>query len=613
MKRYEEDAMNILYENVDSLKVMEQLPDEEYDLIYLDVPYFMGGRDFSYDNINSRSIRHRLAEVKGVPVSEITMEEVDSEKASLENSVLKQYSSYISMIIENAHRCLKADGTVVFLAPGKEYADINYRLILDQFFSSSMNVTIETRKRPTSEHVNNNNILYFYSKKRENKFPVLKELRPIGEFVDKDERDYYRKMWLYNNISGRGNFEFEWHGITPPKGSGWRYRKEKLDELYEDGRIVFSGDKAFLKCYRGEHPETVSSVWKAEDETKFFSSIDTKSLNRIFTMYPGIENKILCPFDRDGKFSYFADKKGYEWTSVFCRFRNDGRNMLSDIPEGHYKTISSLDDSSERSYTGGIVANVTDITELRNRVKKLSEDVKKIQLSIGIDDNSDTSVEQVIDRIHEQIAEAVSQFSIEGCLPEAEAWLNPYWNKLEPESKHFIPTGLLLYNLYNGASDMDMAPIMIEYCKSLERELFKKMFFGYVQDLISRNVDIQLQFPEAFSRRDTSVFAEFLKKCTTVSRENPQEWKFEIGKMAYVLQSALTRHPRENIIIDFRNYLNRVFDRQFFRERFINQLSVVTRLRNECAHPSVVNNDVVEEGKEIIREKLLLLLQYYME
>lgn len=574
----ESGFMNTLYSGPNSLDVMEQLEDGSYDFIYLAPPHFTGAQGFEY----------------------------------FSGDCLQEYSDYIEKIIENSFRLVKEDGVTAFLSPGREYADINYRLMMDQFFCSSRHITIEKRLNPATSNPDNNYSLYFYSKLKDFEFPGLKELRPIEEFPEHDGHDYFKKRSPYRLGSLIPNFIYEWQGIVPPPGRCWIGNRGKMDELYQKNRILIEGGKVWIKDYRSEYPTTVSSVWKSHDGTRLNSFLDSQSIDRMFSMFAGRGSKVLCPFDRDGKFSLMADARGIVWTSVFLDVgRRD--NLVSDIPKGHYRLVREIPAGVGRVYKKDIVTSVSDLSELKDRVKQLTEDVQKIQLSIGMDDNSEISVDAVIEKIHQQVSEVLSAFSIEGCLPEAERWLSPYWNRLEPESRHFIPTGLLLYNQFGGEPGMDMAPIMIEYCKSLEKELFKKMFFGYIKDLIARGVRIGEEFPEAFQRRNTSVFAEFLENCTNAKKEHPEEWKFEMGKMAFVLQAALVRDPRENIIKDFRNYLDRIFDRRFFRERFMDQLSIVTRLRNSCAHPSIVDSDAVEEGKEIIRNKLLAILKYYLE
>lgn len=597
-----------IYKDLESLDVLEQLGNESYDFIFLDVPYFSGFNDF---DLISDEIKLRISKMKNIPIGEITANLIREERENIEKAELKEYSGYISKVVENVHRLLKDDGVLAFLCPSHEYVDINYRLILDQFFPSFAVVTIEKNRSLFSKNHGNNYSLFFYSKKKDFVIPELKELSPVEEFPYRDEYDHYRKIPAAIIGRDRPNLHYEWHGITPAVNKTWKYRREKMDEMFSQGRIIIEDDKVWIKYYRGENPKPISSVWKYTDTTGFLMSIDSTSIGRMFSMFVKSGSRVLCPYDRDGKFSYFADISDTAWESVYLG-KNE-RNMIVRIPEEHYEVIEDLDLSVSREYKDDIVTNVGDIDGVKEKLNKLAADVKTIQSSIGLDDDSELSVKSVTDKIHQAVTEVLSAYNIDGCIPEAEAWLDPYWHKLEPESKHFIPTGLLLYNQFNADPGIDQAPIMIEYCKSLEKELFQKMYYGYIKDLMDRGTDIRSEFPEAFDQQSTSVFAEFLSECTTTKKDDPEEWKFEMGKMAYVLQAVLGRSPREPIIIDFRDYLNRVFDQQFFMEKFNDKLHIITKLRNNCAHPNIINKEAVETGKELIRQKLLLILKYYTE
>ena len=50
------------------------------------------------------------------------------------------------------------------------------------------------------------------------------------------------RRYLRTDLTARGlapTFSFEWRGVRPPEGRHWRYTKEKLDQMYADGRIEF--------------------------------------------------------------------------------------------------------------------------------------------------------------------------------------------------------------------------------------------------------------------------------------------------------------------------------------------------------------------------------------
>lgn len=341
-------------------------------------------------------------------------------------------------------------------------------------------------------------------------------------------------------------------------------------------------------------------------------SLDTRSINRVLEMFvQRKECKMLCPFDRDGKMTLAMNNKGLNWMSVRVAMNTNRYDFFNEIHKSDYETIDILMKTISTSYSDNIVANVGEINEIRGKLQKLSSDIREIQNSLGEECADDESIENVISKIQEKIEATITAYNLEDYMPEAMEWLKPYWEKLEAELKYFIPTGFLLYNQFSKNSDVDMAPIMIEYCKSLEKELFEKMFSGYISNLIARNIDIKSVFPEAFSESNTKIFAEFLSDCTLKYREQPEYWKFELGKMRFVLERALAKKTKGNIIKDFRNYLNQIFDNSFFKTGFIIDLNKVNEIRNSCAHPSIIKAEDMEKGREIIREKLLLLLKYH--
>jgi hypothetical protein len=50
------------------------------------------------------------------------------------------------------------------------------------------------------------------------------------------------RRYLRTDLTARGlaaELSFEWRGVRPPEGRHWRYTKEKLDQMYADGRIEF--------------------------------------------------------------------------------------------------------------------------------------------------------------------------------------------------------------------------------------------------------------------------------------------------------------------------------------------------------------------------------------
>lgn len=58
--------------------------------------------------------------------------------------------------------------------------------------------------------------------------------------------------------------------------------------------------------------------------------------------------------------------------------------------------------------------------------------------------------------------------------------MTPNWEKLEDDSRQFLPTGVFLFNQLEKHNGVDFAPAMIEYCRTLEK-MFEKLFKSYIK------------------------------------------------------------------------------------------------------------------------------------
>ncbi len=574
MKNYQK-ARGKIYRGCDALRVMESLVESTYDFIFLGPPHFTG-----FDGM----IANKQKQEDGL-----------------------KYRDFIKKIIFNASRLLKENGIVAFLAPGKENTDVDYKVILERYFPEVNNVVLKLHQTISNRNPHNHYFLYFCSPKQGYIFPILKEHKPKDVYQYEDDMGIFRVESLRVN-KDRPALQFEWRGQMLLEGQSWRYNRETLDSFFEQERIIFMDGIAYLKKYRNEEVIQQSSVWEIDlsDIRKLGGNIDTKSLERIITMFVRPGDNILCPFDYDAKFSYIASLHNYFWTAVYYP---KGKDTLEKVRNAEFLSMNDIKSNNVIQYDENIVGSFSEILELENKVKKLSLQIRDIQNSLNMNENEDES--SIVDKIHKVISE--SEFAVNNSdnILEAQNWMTPYWNSLEPESQKFIPTGIMLYNKFINHPDMDMAPIMIEYCKALEKELYMKMFNGYVINLIERNVNIRRDFPDSIDPDDTKIFAKYLLKCLGRNRDNPREWKIELGTMVYILRMALDRPHQYRIIGDFRRYLDNIFEIPFFQIQFLANMGQITALRNDCAHPNIVNRERVTIGKEQIRTKLLALLQHY--
>ena len=398
----------------------------------------------------------------------------------------------------------------------------------------------------------------------------------------------------------------EWNGITPQKGHSWRHNLENREKLLSSNRIVVKDGKCFEKKYWHESGQRVSNNWKNEQST----GLSDLLLNRLAELFFQKDILVFCPFERDGCFSRFCNDYGVNWISATA---SDKSNLFERnferIPDSDYVIKDQISDLKKEIEYSDIVAGTDDINRMKEEMNKLVDDIHSIQETLGLNDNSEEKIEDVLEKIHNTIIQR--HYDYESYKEAAKKWINPYWSKLEIESQCFIPTGILLSEHLSLSSKADMAPALIEYCKSFERELFMKMFKDYAEFIINTNYEIPSinEYEDNEQLKTTKIFIEFLRDCKKHSKK-PDKWKLEIGPMKYILELTLEKDFDHPVINDYKAFLKKTFDLPFFELGFLKEFSEINKMRNDCAHPRLLKLTDIKPSTDLIRDKIIAILQY---
>ena len=601
---------NLLIHNKNVIHTMESIEDDQFNFIYLDLPWYTGHQGFIYNSEENKSYN-------------IATEDINEERLKLrleaENKEKDEYGNFVSKILENSMRILKDTGILVFRAPIRSVID--YKLMLDQIFSSTyiMQITLETRirssydKRPERM---NHEILYFYSKT--NKYTLNKVYEDYNNYIDEfnflDDRDRYNLKLLTTNM---GHYDYVWKGIRPNNNRKWRYSKEKMDQLFEDKRIVIKDGRAFLKYYMKEHPREKSSVWGAtvgsffDIKEKLSTTMSGKHFIDLLKMTTSKNDWIFSPYDVDQKLPVIAQNLGRKWVVINANC-NQTYSYKEFLKKDSYEEVTNIQGNTKRIVYNKVLKDIDDINDLKQRLARLDKDITiiKKQLGLAVEDE-----EVVIEQIQEKIDELIEKSDIEQYIPVVQEWIKPFWERLEAESKRFLPTAELLYQEYKEAEKFDLSIAMLSYCKALEKEIYSKMFKGYIKKLIEDGTNVERKFPKDFKSNQTKRFARRVSQYTTEYKDNENQWKFELGTMVYILRIVL---KKENVFLkegriyrDFKNYLEQQFEHSFFDIGFMIDLDNVVNLRNASAHPQIITPDRIDRGKEIAKKKIVKLLSYY--
>ena len=263
-------------DNLEALKLMQDAYLGAVKMIYIDPPYNTGN-DFIYDDDFSETIDDFLARTEQVD---------DSGQKLVANTTAngRFHSDWLSMIyprLKLGRNLLKDDGAIFISIDDNEYD--NLRKVCDEVFGSDNFVAtviwqkVFSPKNTASYFSEDHDYIVIYAKDKSSWRPTLlpRSDESVARYKNPDNDP--RGPWLSGAIQARnfyskGTYEVaspSGKTFSNPKGTYWRFSKERFDELNRDDRIWWgdNGDgvprlKRFLSEVKdGVVPQT---LWKYE-------------------------------------------------------------------------------------------------------------------------------------------------------------------------------------------------------------------------------------------------------------------------------------------------------------------------------------------------------------
>ncbi|WP_432664524.1 DNA methyltransferase [Wukongibacter baidiensis] len=213
----------------DCVKAMERFESNRYDLIILDPPWF---------------------------------NDKDSKLSDLE-----KYGCMITKVIQQSKRLLNDTGNLMMIA--SIYNLSNYLYILNNVYDAiNFKNIIIVKKRNITNKRNNGykdgyDCVIHYTKYGNSFFgnvPVF-DSDILNRYSDSDKTGKYLLNPAYIKRHNSMQFSFSWKGLTPPVGYGWRYSQDRMEEMYEKGKISIRNNKAFVKRYLNEYERNIENIW----------------------------------------------------------------------------------------------------------------------------------------------------------------------------------------------------------------------------------------------------------------------------------------------------------------------------------------------------------------
>lgn len=300
----------------DNLAVLQSLPSESVDLIYLDPPFFS----------------NRVYEV-------IWGEE--AEVRSFEDrwaGGIQHYIDWMKTRVFEMQRVLKVNGSLYLHCD--PHASHYLKMMLDGLFGMSNFRTELVWKRSSAhsdtkqgrrQHGRIHDVILFYTKS--NKWTWNPIFTPYDEtyikshyrFIEPGTGRRFRKADLTAAKPG-GDTLYEWRGVRPYKGRYWAYTQEKMEEFEREGLLIYTRTgMPELKRYLDEMPGvSLQDVWtdidainaRAAERLGYPTQKPEALLERIISTSSNENDIVLDPFCGCGTTVAVADRLKRRWIGI---------------------------------------------------------------------------------------------------------------------------------------------------------------------------------------------------------------------------------------------------------------------------------------------------------
>ena len=282
---------NVLYygDNLDVLR--RYVPDESVDLVYLDPP-FNSSRNYNVLfaeqdgsraaaqirafedtwqwDISAASEYEQVVEAGG-RVSQV----LQSFRSFLGDNDMLAYLTMMSSRLVELHRVLKPTGSLYLHCDPT--ASHYLKLLLDAVFGHKFfrNEIVWKRsdahndaKQGAQRYGRVHDIILFYTKGEKRTWNAIYTPLPDStqetwyKHVEEGTGRRYNKADLTAAKPG-GDTKYEWKGVPPPTGRYWAYSREKMIQMENEGRLVYSDSgRPYMKRYLDESKGvSVQDLW----------------------------------------------------------------------------------------------------------------------------------------------------------------------------------------------------------------------------------------------------------------------------------------------------------------------------------------------------------------
>lgn len=240
------------------------------------------------------------------------------------NQDANAYLEYLAQLFFHCHSILRADGFLAINVP--HHYRVEIQAMLEHIFGKqnfATEIVVPSRKNSPFGLSSWHTSILILKKSEAAQFANL--FRPLHEsertrYNQKDDYGSFTFESLYR-VGHRPTLSYEYEGYTPPQGRHWRYSREKLQNLDDEGKIAFDKGNLKLKRYLGEDEKRkFGNVWDdinqvaiGLERTGHPTQQSEALLDRLLNLVATENDLIVDPFCGSGTSMISALKFGMKW------------------------------------------------------------------------------------------------------------------------------------------------------------------------------------------------------------------------------------------------------------------------------------------------------------
>lgn len=332
-----------------------------------------------------------------------------------------------------------------------------------------------------------------------------------------------------------------------------------------------------------------------------------------------IKNLELASINNLNKLSY---DELLEIKSKYDILQNKYNSLKNEVVLNPYREqLNSLQNTLEQ-----VISNQALHTSKLSSIENKVDDIKVVLSNLSNDfleiKGMPREIEEKINRLNKTLEKQISnlQFEqklIESYVTEIKSWFD-YYDVLESKSQKYLPEAEYILDHISKLDNPDYSPFILQYCRALENELLNKIFRAYLQSILDRKLNFELEFAWDLVKNingkpnDDNTFrlSNHIKKCLLKDKE---EWFFELGPMEVYLRYLTGRTiDKSPLLQDLKRFVLGQFNKELLNIEFLDEIKTIIKdFRNQSAHPNIMDTEKAIIFHKQMKECLITLMGNY--